>query len=366
MKKSLLALAVLGAFAGVASAQSSVTLSGTLDLAARYQKNDGQSRRVGMSNSGINSSQLVFSGKEDLGGGLYAGFVLNSQLVGDTGTAGIGGKFFNRRETVSLWGNFGEIRLGRDYTPTFWNNTIFDVYGTVGVGDSSNVCQMCIGTFVRADNSIGYFLPSNLGGLYGQFMAAASEGAPIAAATVPAGATPVNQYQINNPGRYVGGRIGFAAGPFDIAGAYATQRLDRTPTAPSQKTMNIGGAYNFGIAKIMGYFDRDTLSYPGVDKKENRYSLSVLVPIGQGEIHGGYDYSKLDNNGVRTRISKYAAGYVYNLSKRTALYTQVARLTNKDGTAVQIGGDTGGSPWGAPPTPGGKSTGFEAGLRHFF
>jgi predicted porin len=196
-------------------------------------------------------------------------------------------------------------------------------------------------------------------------MAAASEGAPIAAATVPAGATPVNQYQINNPGRYIGGRIGFAAGPFDVAAAYATQRLDRTPTAPSQKTLNVGGSYDFRVAKIMGYFDRDTLSFTGIDRKENRYSLSVLVPIGQGEIHGGYDYSKMESNGVTTRLSKFAAGYVYNLSKRTALYTQVAWLKNKDGTAVQIGGDTGGL-LGAGPIAGGKSTGFEAGLRHFF
>ena len=41
MKKSLLALAVLGAYAGVASAQSSVTMYGTLDMAGTYVKNDG-------------------------------------------------------------------------------------------------------------------------------------------------------------------------------------------------------------------------------------------------------------------------------------------------------------------------------------
>ena len=347
MKKSLLALAVLGAFAGVASAQSSVTLSGTIDVGARYTKNDGRDRFVSMENSGLNSSQLVFSGKEDLGGGLWAGFVLNSQLTGSQGNAGLGGKFFNRRETVSLGGNFGEIRLGRDYTPTFWNNTIYDAFGTVGVGDSSNVLQMGTGTFVRADNAIGYFLPSNIGGIYGQFMAASSERA------------------LQNPGRYLGGRIGFAAGPFDIAGAYGTQRLDLTPGTPSQKTMNIGGSYNFGVAKLMGYFDRDTLSYGAVDKKENRYSVSVAVPIGQGTINAGYDHSKLDNSGVSTSLSKFAVGYVYNLSKRTALYATAAHLKNDDATAVGIGGNTGGNA-ALPPTAGGKSTAFEAGLRHFF
>jgi predicted porin len=40
MKKSLLALAALTAFAGAASAQSSVTLFGVVDLSARYTEYD--------------------------------------------------------------------------------------------------------------------------------------------------------------------------------------------------------------------------------------------------------------------------------------------------------------------------------------
>jgi len=87
MKKSLLALAVLGGFAGVASAQSSVTLYGTLDLSAKYVKNDGSNRRVSLSQDGINSSQLGFRGVEDLGGGLKASFVLLSGVNADTGSA---------------------------------------------------------------------------------------------------------------------------------------------------------------------------------------------------------------------------------------------------------------------------------------
>ena len=347
MKKSLLALAVLGGFAGLASAQSSVTLSGTLDAGVRYTKNDGRDRFLSMENSGLNSSQLVFSGREDLGGGGWAGFVLNSQLIQSQGNAGLGGKFFNRRETVSLGGNWGEIRLGRDYTPTFWNNTIYDAFGTLGVGDSSNVLQMATGTFVRADNSVGYFLPGNLGGFYGQVMAASSERA------------------LQNPGRYLGARFGYGAGPFDVAFAYGTQRLDLTPGAPSQKTMNIGGAYNFGVAKLMGYYVRDTLSFTGVDRTENRYSLSVVVPVGAGVINAGYDHSKFDNTGTSTSLKKFALGYVYNLSKRTAVYSAVARLSNDDPTSVGIGGNTGGNA-ALPPSAGGKSTAIEFGLRHFF
>src|SRR6185295_1716498 len=99
MKKSLLALAVLGAFAGVASAQSSVTLYGTVDVAGRYVKADGQDRRLSLATDGINSSQLGFRGVEDLGGGLRAGFNLLASVGVDDGDAGGGqanGKFWTR------------------------------------------------------------------------------------------------------------------------------------------------------------------------------------------------------------------------------------------------------------------------------
>jgi predicted porin len=354
MKKSLLALAVLGAFAGVASAQSSVTLYGTLDLSGKYVKNDGSAKRYSLSQDGINSSQLGIKATEDLGGGLKAGFVLLSGINADTGSANT--QFWNRRATVSLMGNFGEVRLGRDYTPTFWNDTIFDAFGTNGLGDSSHVLQMSTASFVRANNSVGYFLPSGIGGVYGQVMAAASEGAsgPTANGTPNVGA---------NQGRYVGGRVGFAAGPFDVAVAYATQRMDAIASQPSQKTFNIGGSYDLSVVKLMGYFDQDKLSYTGVDKKENRYSLSAVVPFGQSEIHAGYSASKLDFNGATSKIDQFALGYVYNLSKRTALYSTVSALKNKNATANSVASGTAQT---AAPTAGGKSKGAEFGLRHFF
>ena len=123
MKKSLLALAVLGAYAGVASAQSSVTLYGTVDLNGRYVKQDvtsGESKRWSLGRDGINSSQLGFRGIEDLGGGLKAGFLLLSSVGADSGDIGAGqsatgsGKFWTRRATVSLFSNAGELRLGAD------------------------------------------------------------------------------------------------------------------------------------------------------------------------------------------------------------------------------------------------------------
>ena len=339
MKKSLLALAVLGAFAGVASAQSSVTLFGTVDLNARYVKNDGSIKRVSLSQDGINSSQLGFRGVEDLGGGLKASFILLSGVSADTGrnSGDTAGKTFNRRATVSLLGNFGEVRLGRDYTPTFWNNTIFDAFGTNGLGDSSHVSVGLLQpTFVRADNSIGYFLPSNIGGVYGQAMVAAAEG-------------------VTN-GKYIGGRVGFAAGPFDIAGAYAQSGI--IGSTEKAKDFNIGGSYDLGVVKLMGYYDQTKQ----LTVKQTRVSGSVVVPMGQGEIHAGFSQGKLDTSPA-LKAQQLAVGYVYNLSKRTAMYGTVAQISNKNGATASIAGGTSQT---AAPTAGGKSKGFEVGVRHFF
>ena len=276
MKKSLLALAVLGAFAGAASAQSSVTLYGTVDLAGTYVKNDGSNKRLSLSQDGINSSQLGFRGIEDLGGGLKAGFNLLAGVNADTGTAN--GKFWNRRSTVSLFSGAGELRLGRDYTPTFWNQTIFDPFGTNGIGSSLNPRQLYAGT--RMDNTVGYFLPSNIGGFYGQAMVAAAEGGTSG----------------DRAARYYGGRIGFAAGPFDVSGAYSNERFAvgsaisslqgggqviGIAAGNSQKTWNVGGSYDFGFLKLMGYYDHESIP----TASEKMFSVGAVIPFGQSEVH---------------------------------------------------------------------------------
>ena len=356
MKKSLLALAVLGAFAGAASAQSSVTLYGTIDLSAKYVKNDGASKKLTLARDGINSSQLGFRGIEDLGGGLKAGFDIISSVGADSGDIGAGqavGKFWTRRSVIKLIGDFGEIRAGRDYTPTFWNNTVFDAFGTNGLGNSLNVAQVTSSTLVRADNQIEYFTPPNLGGFYGWAMAATGE---ANSAT-----------ETSNAGRYLGGRVGFAAGPFDVAVAYGTQRNGNV-FGDSHKTVNVGGSYDFGFLKVMGYVDRDTVG----TMKDTRGSISTVIPFGQSEVHLGYSRSKrtqsntavapAPSNGYSNTVWQVAATYQYNLSKRTAMYGTVSDLKNGSKSRNSVGG---GNPFGVNEvTP--ASKGFELGLRHFF
>ena len=367
-KKRLLVLSALSVVASVASAQSLVTLYGTVDVNGRYVKTDGQARRLSENSSGLNSGQLGFKGEEDLGGGLKAGFILESDIFTDTGTTdSVRNKFFNRRSLVRLWGNWGELRLGRDYTPSYWSHGIFDAFGNLGLGNMLNIHQMYNGT--RIDNSIGYVLPAGLGGFYGDAKVAAGEG----------GTT------FDRPGRYTGARGGYAAGPINVAIAAGQQRfavafpgLSGVPNAPvlsnglpvpapigsTQKTYNIGASYDFGVVKLIGFYDREVL----LAARENLYSISAAVPLGQGEIHVSYDRSNLNghlnatgvSDGVSTAIDQVALGYLYNLSKRTALYTAISRIDNKNGTTATLPSSAG------KATPGGKSQGAEFGIRHFF
>jgi len=378
MKKSLVALAAL-AFVGVASAQSSVTLFGVVDATVAFG-NGSISNRTQLTHSGYNSSRLGFRGTEDLGGGLNASFWLEAGVNNDNGsgqatssnnqstggatvggvaptganavaTNGTQGLTFNRRSTVSLGGAFGEVRLGRDYTPQFWNQTTFDPFGTNGVGTTQTINGLANGatgapssnpsalTAVRASNSIGYFLPT-MGGIYGQVQVSMGENLKNGATT-------------EKDGNGAGVRVGYAAGPINAALAFS----DTKYAIGNLKSINIGGSYDLGVAKLSGMITRDNNSITADGKG---YLLGVNAPMGAGEIRAAYSTYKIDSIGssIDPKSSKLALGYVHNLSKRTALYTTVARLTNNGGAAVALNG--------ASTAVNNNSTGVDIGVRHSF
>ncbi|MET3496960.1 porin [Variovorax boronicumulans] len=414
MKKSLVALAAL-AVAGVASAQSSVTLFGVVDASISgysstsrdlngatfldpFYVNQGsvkRSQRV-LANSGYNSSRLGFRGTEDLGGGLAASFWLEAPISNDNGQEGIA--TFARRSTVSLSGGFGEIRLGRDYTPTFWNDTVFDPFGTNGVG--TNLISTANGSFgafgtpaastagftnvgnsnyVRASNTVGYFLPPNLGGFYGQVMYGFSEKTKYS----PGLSTP-DVENSQRQGRYVGGRFGYANGPLDVALAYGSSTVGDDyylGTTNKVNTLNLGASYDFGPVKLFGEisqaknktdFENRDFFATNTDTKLKGYLIGVTVPVGAGLIRASYSSVKYDLNQTvglfevadpDPKANKIALGYVHNLSKRTALYATIARVSNKNGAALTVGGPAFLSNGTFTPK---NSTGYDFGIRHAF
>jgi predicted porin len=360
MKKSLIALAALASFAGAASAQSSVTLFGVVDT--DITRGTGSIASVTrLSNSGISSSQLGFRGTEDLGGGLSASFWLEAGHNSDDGSgqgtntnnqasgasaAGVGqGLTFNRRSTLSLNGGWGEVRLGRDYTPQFRNLTVFDPFGTNGVGTNVMLSSitgglMNIRTAVRASNSIAYLYNTSgfAGGpgFYGTFQYYMGENAS-------------NTGAIEDDGRGWGGRIGFASGPFNVALGSGRTKYS---TGNARQT-NIGGSWDFGMATLMAQYSRESLG--ALDGRG--YLLGGLVPVGPGMIRIAYSRYRTDAVGSPSS-KKWALGYVHNLSKRTALYATYAHVGNSGGAAQALNGATTGA--------GASSNGYDFGIRHAF
>jgi len=353
MKKSLLALAALSAFAGVASAQSSVTMFGIVDAAWTRLSGGGRSF-TGITNSNYNSSRFGVRGVEDLGGGLRASFWLEAQLFNDNGKGESAATDLNfrRRSTVSLLGGFGEIRLGRDYSPTFWNTTIFDPFGTNGVG-SSNTPGMAGGigangfNAVRADNSVSYFTPA-MGGLSLQVMKAFGEQAS-------------NTGAAKKTNDYFGFRVAYAAGPLSAAFAYG--KTEGATDAADVKYTNFGGQYTFGTITPVLLWAQEKV---GAGAKVNALQLGLLVSVGSGTIRASWgDY---DQKGGTAAVNandwtKLAIGYLHNMSKRTTVYGSYARVSN-DGTQTRAPGANGLGPVSA--AAGGNATGFEFGVRHAF
>ena len=424
MRTSLIALSVLTA-SGAASAQSSVSLFGTLDAGISHYENksifysgnpfavpplvvpSGATRsKWALSNSGISASKLGFRGSEDLGGGLAAGFWIEESIANDTGLGvGPGGTIiFNRRSTVSLSGGFGEIRLGRDYVPTYWNNANFDPFVNLGVGASlftliGNNLSATRGpgstvsasdNYVRTGNSIGYFLPDSLGGFYGQAMYSFHENIKTSGTVDSPSKT----------GRYYGARFGYLKGPLDVAISYGTSQAVDGPVGANLvdnkiTEFNLGASYDFGPVKLFGEImqmkdKREVLSVAGVSTQtSDKYKgglVGLTVPIGPGLIRATYAKVKFDNGIIAApglialnndaSSQKLALGYVHNLSKRTALYATVAKLKIKDGqnnpaimgTAIAPGTgvtylSTGAGVTGYAPR---SSTGYDFGIRHAF
>jgi predicted porin len=304
MKKSLLALAVLSAFTGVASAQSSVTLSGAVDL--------GIVRSGGlwsMANAGSSRTNFTLSGSEDLGGGMRAFFLMNHRFNLNTGAQRDANAFW-RQGWVGLSGGFGDVRLGKILPPLQDFNGQFEPWGggdTVGSTHTGGFFAGNSALGARYANSIYYRSPS-LGGLaFHAMIAAADNNREVgSSATLPSGGNE----------RPTGLGAIYSAGPLRLAVAY-----DRN--ANDWKTKGVYGAFNAGFADFMAQWENGDVS---ATTDLTRWSIGAKVPMGAAVFKVGY------TNRSDEDTKKFGLGLDYNLSKRTTLYTDVGK-TSGDGAS---------------------------------
>lgn len=325
MKKSVLSAAVLALACGGAMAQSSVTAFGIIDLAARNMK--GADSVKYLSNEGRSTSRLGFRGVEDMGGGLKAGFHIETQVNPDDGT--VGGNFWQRRATVSLMGDFGELRLGRDKSQTRTLQDQFDPFGTSGMPGLNRLMALDRN---RMDNTVIYFLPS-MGGVYGSVAVSAGENSNTATTQ-----------------RSTAGRLGYKTKELDISGAYG-----QFGDSNKLKITALGASYVMGDVTLQGQYSQ---------YKQGATTLKVSNLGGSLKMGAGRLIASFGNaSGAANRdASLMAFGYDHGLSKRTTLYGTYARISNDGTSTFSLNGANG----RALPVAGGNSTGYEVGVRHSF
>lgn len=330
MNKSVLAIAVLGLAAGTASAQSSVTIYGSIDQSvakgnggtAPNNTANGLSKAWQVRQS--NNSRLGFRGNEDLGGGMSAQFQIEHRFTPDDGVAAT--PFWAGRSYVQLSSaTAGQVYLGRDYNPAFWTALKSDPFGWSGVAELGTDMWAGYTTTcgVRTCNTVGYKSP-NMSGLSVQAAVGLGEGVTSRAS---------------------GFNVEYKAGPIYAGGGY--EKLSGGPAATSGNSLvNLAVHYDLGMVKPMLYIARATTN--GGTLTHKYISLAALAPIGGGQLKAAYGRLTPDSRNVAAvgalgagngTQSKFSLGYDYALSKRTTLLADMA-MARKAGTVGNVAGGT--------------------------
>lgn len=325
MKKSLVALAVMGAFAGTATAQSSVTIYGLVDMSlaktnntgAGYAVNPGAPANNAYTLQQSSTSRLGFRGTEDLGGGLSAQFQIEHRFNPDTGAVNSANSFWNGRSFVQLTSAaMGSVYLGRDYNPAFWVQLKSDPFGNDGVGQAGvtatyagyyppdtlftgGLATVFTGASARTSNTIG-FKTASFGGLTAQAAVSLSEA--------------------TQQGRSMGFNLEYAAGPLYLGGAYDTVS---NGAADGTRLLNFAVHYNLGFVKPMFYYAKAKAGANGRFSND-MWMLSATAPIAGGTLKAMYYSVDFDGRvGAPADRTKLGLGYNYPLSKRTNLYADL-------------------------------------------
>ena len=332
MKKSLLALAVLGVFAGAASAQSSVTLSGSIDAGIkRVGTATGSDWSLGGSQSGYNA--FTISGREDLGGGMSAFFAMNHRFAVNSGAVNSQTGVFWRNIWVGLAGGFGDVRLGRILMPLQDMNGGFDPFltGTVGTTHTGGMAAT-----IRAHSAIYYRSPS-IGGLKVEAAIAAGEGQLQGETANNFGQQGPTAFPTATSERPTGFNVRYAAGPLNVGAAWDKNAADL-------KTTGFYGSYDFGAFKLLAqYEDGDDFRGGTVKEESKNLSVGVTAPFGPVLVRAGFvrvnsNLNTCANGGAGTKGcdgSKFGIGGDYNLSKRTNLYSTIGKTTGERFTPAQ-------------------------------
>lgn len=358
MKKTLAAVAVLGAFAGSALA-ADVQLYGIVDTGLQYVHGDTDSTSANsdfdsfsMESGMASGSRFGFKGTEDLGNGLTVGFILEDGIKSDTGVDD--DVLFNRESSLFLQGGFGKVAFGRigsfnGGVSSWAKYGVMSVFGTSWGDYSAQAGTWAMGAGMW-NNMIAYETPSFAGfKVFAQY----GMGNQLKEDTTE---KLVGEENESSSDRYYAIGASYNNGPLSLYFAvdsinYASfgTGKDVDPNGDDSLTVTFGGNYDFEVVKLYAgaqYFDEiktskmkgiiqdvDTFN-SGAAKFATRmkgWSLGVSagIPVAGGTVMVGAAY--LDAEAADSQeavghkddeLSRWivSAGYDYPFSKRTDVY----------------------------------------------
>ena len=364
MKKSLLALALLGAFTASAFAEPSVTLYGRIDTGLVYTHKNldntaGSTDTFSMDSGVTTGSRWGLKGSEDIGNA-KVGFVLESGFNSDDGTSGQNNRLFGREAQVNISGAYGTLYAGRLASIASDSGSIGylgdvsafpNAFGIVGTQKGST------GTaYDRYDNTLAYQTPT-FGGLQGAIMYSFKGDATSSDSNLKEIANA--RENSGDADRYLAAGLRYKAGK---AAVVLTGDMTMYSNMYSKDVKNVyhdvdngysfilGGNYDFGVAKVFAkatYFDNQVNVLDSFELIKDARALepaqalalkgwgaelSTAVPAFGGTFLGtvGYrDAKDVDNGSYKFKRWNAAVGYSYAFSKRTSVYAAAGYAQEK-------------------------------------
>ena len=372
MNKKLVAVAVAAVLAAPLAAQAqtaNVTLYGRVHTSLEYIDANGD--RPSVQRVSTNSSRLGVRGTESLGRGLNAIFQIESNVNTDRG----GGELGTRDTFVGLQGSWGTVRFGHflapydDMHPIFGNGPTFltTLLSTASIWSQGTSAKNAGGFDARLSNSLRYDTV-NISGFVGSAQVSLCDCS--GGSTPPAAATSGVENGADDP--YVFSVAGiYNNGPFQGGIAYERNK-DVRANGLDDSAWTITGAWNFGVVRIAGVYERLDYDTPAGSLKRNFYGVSATAPVGPGTIYAFYGRAD-DGKGGGSRVAGLASGadtsadqwtisYTYPLSKRTITYVGYHRLDNDANAAYNYNIN----PYVTTTPNGMKLNGFIVGMNHLF
>jgi predicted porin len=371
MQKKLIALAIAGLASTAAFAQSNVTVYGRVDYGyVNSSGSDGGVHATGTRSefaSGVGAgSRLGFKGAEDLGNGLKAIFELEYGLgVDNGGTTNVNtltakNPMWNRHSYVGLTGGFGTFVGGRVDGDRY---SVWNSYDPFEGGTVANAASLSMDQVTRGDNAIAYISPDFSGfrvlTFYTSQLIGNENGGLFTAscASVPA-------QQNNCDLRGEGLNLEYSNGPIRATVNYEEFKAKNAAPEVKIKVSNIAASYDFGVAKVSALFDTHKTDNSATDDMRN-WLVGISAPVGgSGVVRASYTRHEQKNDS-NFDCNKFGIGYKYNLSKRTNIFTDYARISNSSSATCTI---TYSAAVGSPDygSSGYGTKGFDLGIAHSF